>query len=90
MVKGDRRPGETREDWLWPIYPNPIACDGDDDGEDVDEDDDAYDDDDDIYIMMKCLYVCLSRFCLFFHLWPPFSLVIDCTQGQRAKEGGTT
>ena len=39
--------GETREDWLWPIYPNSIACDGDDDGEDDDEDDEAYDDDDD-------------------------------------------
>ena len=46
MVKGDRRPGETREDWLWPIYPDPIAYDGDDDGEDDDKDD-AYDDDDD-------------------------------------------
>ena len=41
-MKGDRRPGETREDWLWPIYPNPIACDGEDD----DEDDDDYDDGD--------------------------------------------
>ena len=46
-MKGDRRPGETREDWLWPIYPNPIVCDGDDDGEDDDEDDDDYDDDND-------------------------------------------
>ena len=44
MVKGDRRPGETREGWLWPIYPNPIACNGDDDDEDDDEDDDDYDD----------------------------------------------
>ena len=40
------------------------------DGND-DEDDD---DDDDIYIMMKCVYVCLSRFCLF--CLPPAKLTI--------------
>ena len=39
--------------WLWPR-------DIDDDGED-DDDDDDYDDDDDMYIMMKCLSVCVSR-----------------------------
>ena len=39
-----------------------------------DEDDDHGDDDhDDIYIMMKCMYVCLLRFCLFC-LPPKFSL----------------
>ena len=45
-------------------------------------DDDEYDDDDDdddIYIMMKCLSVCMSRFCLFHFL--PF---LD-TFGSRNK-----
>ena len=52
-------------------------ADGDDgadnDGDD-DDDDDEHDDDDDIYIMMKCVYVCLSRFCLF--CLPPAKLMI--------------
>ena len=39
-----------------------------------DEDDDEDDDHDDIYIMVKCMYVCLSRFCLF--SLPPAKLTI--------------
>ena len=35
--------------------------DGLDEEEDDDDDDDGEDDDDDIYIMMKCVFVCLSR-----------------------------
>ena len=37
-----------------------------------------------------CLSFSDSNISFSFHPWPPFSLVIDCTQGQRAKEGGTT
>ena len=37
----------------------------------ADDDDDL---DDDIYIMMKCVYVCLLRFCLF--CLPPAKLTI--------------
>ena len=45
-----------------------------DDDDDNDDDDDDVADDDDIYIMMKCVYVCLSRFCLF--CLPPAKLTI--------------
>ena len=39
-----------------------------------DDDDNEADDVVDIYIMMKCVYVCLSRFCLFCP--PPAKLTI--------------
>ena len=41
-------------------------------GDFLDDDDDG--DDDDIYIMMECMSVCLSRFCLFCR--PPAKLMI--------------
>ena len=57
-----------------PTTPIARLDDDDDDDDDDDVDDGDCDDDDDIYIMMKCMSVCLSRFCLF--CLPPAKLMI--------------
>ena len=45
-----------------------------DDDNDANDDESRNNDDADIYIMMKCVYVCVSRFCLF--CLPPAKLMI--------------
>ena len=67
--ENDNDNNENDDAFIWPaLYDAKVGNNENDNDENYDSDDN------DIYIMMKCMSVCLSRFCLF--CLPPAKLTI--------------